>query len=251
MSAYWSDETVSLYLGDCRDVVPALGPVDCVVTDPPYGETKYPWDRWPAGWLDTVGEVTGSLWCFGSLRLFGARWGEFTGAGWKLSQDVVWQKHNASGPDADRFRRVHELAVHWYQGRWRDVYHQPQRVRTGAVERGRIIGKGAKMVGHRGDYGVRYWSDDGTRLMASVLAVRSMHRRGAIHPTHKPAGILEPLLAYACPPGGVVLDPFAGSGSTLVAARAAGRRAIGVEGDERYCEAAARWLDQTVMQTGA
>ena len=82
--------------------------------------------------------------------------------------------------------------------------------------------------------------------MRSVIYCRSMHGR-ALHPTEKPAGILEPLIAYGCPPGGTVFDPMAGSGATGAAAKAIGRRSVLIEADERYCEIAARRLAQDVL----
>lgn len=80
--------------------------------------------------------------------------------------------------------------------------------------------------------------------MRSVIAVRSAHGY-ATNETQKPVGILTPLIEYGCPPGGLVLDPFMGSGSTLIAARDSGRHAIGIDIREDQCEAAAercRWL---------
>jgi site-specific DNA-methyltransferase (adenine-specific) len=84
----------------------------------------------------------------------------------------------------------------------------------------------------------------------SVIDARSLYRRNPIHPCEKPTGILDPLIRYACPPGGLVLDPFAGSGSTAEAARLSGRRAVLIEGDEAYCEAIALRLSQDVLPIG-
>lgn len=246
---YWTDGTVTLYLGDCREILPALGvTADCIVADPPYGETSLTWDRWPAGWLDAASAVTSSLWCFGSLRMFLEHGSEF--AAWKLSQDVIWHKDGGSGFAADRFKRVHEHAVHWYRGGWAAVHHETPRVKVGYRTRGNA-GRGGTTQHHTGRIGDAVWADDGTRLSESVIEVARLQRGSGIHPTEKPAGILRPLIAYACPPGGLVVDPFAGSSSTLEAARSAGRSAIGIEADEKYAELAARRLSQADLFGGA
>lgn len=246
MTPYYADDTVTLYLGDCREVLPALDiKPDCVIADPPYGETSLAWDGWPDGWPAVVATVASSMWCFGSLRMFGERWSEF--AGWRLSHDVVWSKIEGTGIFSDRFRRFHESVAHWYRGPWAEVYREPPRV----AHHGRR--KKAPTDSPRdGHYGSSRpsWQDDGTRMRGSVLNVRSMYRRGPIHPTEKPVGILDPLIRYACPPSGLVLDPFAGSGSTAEAARLSGRRAVLIEADERYCEAIARRLAADVLPIG-
>ena len=94
--------------------------------------------------------------------------------------------------------------------------------------------------------GVFEKEEGGERIMRSVVYCQNMHRK-AIHPTEKPIGILIPLILSSVPENGVVLDPFMGSGSTLRAARELGRRSIGIEINEAYCEAAVKALSQNVM----
>jgi site-specific DNA-methyltransferase (adenine-specific) len=246
---YFDDGQVSLYLGDCREVLPELGvTADLVLADPPYGETSLEWDRWPDGWLKAAAGITRSLWCFGSLRMYLKHAEEFRAARWSLSQDVIWEKHNGSGFANDRFKRVHEQTTHWYRGQWDDIYHKVP-VTADAVPK---TVRRKHRPPHMGEIGAgRFTSEEGgPRLMRSVIFMRSMHGR-ALHPTEKPLGLLDPLISYGCREGGLVVDPFADSGSTLDAARCSGRRAIGIEADEKYCELAARRLAQADLFGGA
>lgn len=239
MTVYLDDGDVVLHHGDCRDVMPTLPEVDAVVVDPPYGVTSLGWDVAVRDWLDLVPLApTGSVWIFGSMRSL-LEMGVPTG--WKLAEDVVWEKHNGSGAAKDRFRRVHEHAIRLYRGRWEDVYSHPPVTYDATKMTVRRKGRPP----HWGEIGAStYRSEDGgPRLMRSVLHVRSCHGH-AVHPTQKPLGVLRPLIESACPPGGLVLDPFAGSGSTLVAARECGRRAIGIEVDETYAALLAPRLQQ-------
>jgi site-specific DNA-methyltransferase (adenine-specific) len=248
---YFVDGNVTLYLGDCREVLSNLDldHVGVVITDPPYGETSLAWDRWQAGWVDAVASAVRtscSLWCFGSMRMLLNHVHEF--ARWRLAQDLVWEKHRGSSMATDRFRRVHEHITHWYRGPWRDIHHDPPRTRATAAQiarNGSAVRTGQPR--HTGTYGApSQWTETGTRLMQSVIRVKSC-RGYALHPTQKPLGIIDPLLRYSLAPGGTVLDPFAGAGSTLVAAREAGFRAIGIEADEVYAEVAAKRLSQGTL----
>lgn len=245
MTVYYADELVTLYQGDFRDMLPEVlavhGEPDLVVTDPPYGETSLVWDRWPHGW---PGMMPGqSMWCFGSMRMFLDHRDEF--AGWKLSQDVVWEKHNGSGFHDDRFRRIHEHALHFYRGDWSEVRHETPKV--GEERRAQRIKRGdTPHIGGGAGGGLI----KGQRLMSSVIFSPSMHGK-AINETEKPAGLVENLLTYGCPPGGLVLDVFAGGCSTLVAARNSGRRAVGIELREEQCAKAVEYrLSQTVLPFG-
>lgn len=233
---YYQDESVTLYHGDFRDVLPSIAvSADVIVADPPYGETSLEWDRWPEGWPIDAAKYAKAMWCFGSMRMFLDRRDDF--ADWKLSQDIVWEKHNGSGLHADRFKRVHEHAVFWYQGPWADIHHNTPTTNDATA---RVVRMKAKPTHHQGKRAAQVYrsEDGGPRLMRSVIPVRSMHGR-AINETEKPEGLLEPLLRYACPPGGTVLDIFAGSGSTGAAAKNLGMKAVLIEKRESQCEGSA------------
>lgn len=211
--------------GDMRERIAGVpdASIDCLLVDPPYGETSLKWDRRVQGWPTLVRRVlkpSGSMWVFGSLRMFMETASEFVG--WKLSHDAIWEKHNGTGLFNDRFRRVHEQIAHFYRDdvKWADVFKAPQFTNDATARTVRKKARPAHWIGSTGE--TIYRSEDGgPRLQRSVIYARSEHMR-AVHPTQKPIPIIELLLRYAAPSGGHVLDPFAGSGSTAIAARLIG-----------------------------
>ncbi|GBQ23208.1 DNA methylase N-4/N-6 [Acetobacter estunensis NRIC 0472] len=224
---------MTLLCGDCRDVMPAHGPYDLILADPPYGETSLSWDRRITGWLPLAAQAltpSGSLWVFGSLRSFMATSGDFRAAALRHAQEIVWEKQNGSVFHADRFRRVHELLVQFYPAsvRWQSVYNA---VATTDDARARVIRRKQRPP-HTGAIPSSIYRilDGGPRLARSVQRFRNVHGR-AIHPTEKPVALLDLLVRMNCPPDGLVGDWFAGSGAAGVAYRLAGRRYVGCEID--------------------
>lgn len=243
---YYQDDAVTLYRGDCRELLPALTEVDAVVTDPPYGETSHSWDVPTDGWVPELARLSRQAWVFGSMRMaLEGAFAWFVRDGWKYAQDAVWEKHNGSGAAADRLKRVHEHAVHFYRGDWGSLYTVPPRVDVGR----RKVTARRTSPDHWGAIGDSDY-DSTLRIQRSVIYARSEHRRGGIHKTQKPVGVTRVFIEHSCPLGGVVLDPFAGSCTTLVAAKQAGRRAIGIEQDEAMCEKAVGRLRQEALLFG-
>lgn len=252
MTPYFEQAGIRVYHANALDLLSSLdlSTVTAVVTDPPYGETSLDWDRWPPGWPGVLAAALGgravSLWCFGSMRMLLEHHAEFVD--WSFAQDIVWEKHNGSGFHADRFKRVHEFATHWYRGAWADVVKVPQFTKDATARQVRRKGRPA----HLGqiESSVYESEDGGPRLQRSVMRVRSCHG-SAVNPTQKPIGIVEPLIRYSSAGGGLVLDPFCGSGTTLVVAKSLGLRAIGIDVRESECESTARRLSQELALGGA
>lgn len=218
---YYEDDHVRLFHGDCREITEWLA-ADVLVTDPPYGMAYTGFggrsgeprrSREPH---EIVGDTDTRL-RDDALRLWGERPAIIFGT-WRVNrptstrQLVVWDK-SANGPG------MGALDLPWGPSH-EEIY---------------VIGRG--FVGKRAGSVYRqrpFTSSDGIRPE---------------HPTPKPTALMEQLVGHC--PAGVVTDPFAGSGSTLIAARNIGRRSIGVEIEERYCEVIARRLDQGVLFDGA
>lgn len=249
MTPYYADRSVTLWHGNTFDVLPTLDVTpDSCVTDPPYGETAATWDRWQDGWIKAVGGVlpaSASLWCFGSARMFLDHAGDF--AGWKFAQEQLWLKRNGSGPGSrDRLAKVHEWAYHWYRGRWSDLHHEWPREPYEGPDKG-YVRKAGRAATHQRTGRETAWQDDGTRQRRSVIhvveapSVRYKRR----HQDEKPLDTVTGLVRECTPPGGLVLDVFAGVGTTGVAAAVLGLRAVLIEADEESCEKAAiRFADE-------
>lgn len=247
LNPYYQDDFVTLYHGDSLEIMTRLPTADAIITDPPYGETSLDWDKWPDGWPEVAARIAPQMWCFGSMRMFLDKRGDLSG--WKLAQDIVWEKHNGSNSANDRFRRMHELALHFYHGKWDALYKYPQRTNDATA---RTVRRKVRPP-HWGEIGSSIYTseDGGPRLMGSVIYARSCHGY-AVNETQKPEAIVAPLIEYSVPPGGLVVDCFAGSGTTGAVARKLGRRAILIEKREAQCRAIVDRLSQgDLLEMGA
>jgi hypothetical protein len=210
---YYQDDTVTLYHGDCREITAWLT-ADVLVTDPPYGIA---WSR---------GAYNGAVSHSGirhdattaardtALTMWGERpaavFGDFGHSPTGVVQTLVWHKPSDSGIFGSRAGWRRDAEAIYLVGPWPLT----------TARRSSVLPSGEAM---------------------------SHYTKATGHPHTKPVGLMVAILTET---RGIVADPFAGSGSTLVAAKQIGRPAIGVEIEERYCEIAAKRLDQGVLDFG-
>lgn len=222
---YYSDDLVTLYHGDCREILPALGLgiVGLLLTDPPYGISertdRRSKGRTNAALANDFPAVYGDDEPFDPSHLLGYKPAVIFGANhfadrlpsspswlvWDKLDGLTTQKRNIGFDDnADV-----ELA-------WTN------------------IGGPARLIPHR-------WKG---MIKASEQAdVR-------IHPTQKPAILMAQIIRAFALPAGPIVDPYAGSGSTLRAAKDAGRMSVGIEYEEAYCERIVTRLAQDCLDFG-
>lgn len=217
---YYQDDSVTLWHGDCLEHPEWWTAADVLVTDPPYGiawsknENRAAGSRRHGGILNDlntrVRDEALVLWGPGPAIVFGSLYAPLPSG-----HICIWEKPRDAGVvgSTTGFRRDVEAVV--------------------------LAGVWPRVSAHRGSV---------LRSRAPNIGSPSSPAGRTGHPHAKPLDLMEDLID-SCP-AGVVADPFAGSGSTLVAAKALGRRAIGVEMDERYCEIAAKRLAQDVLDFG-
>lgn len=208
---YYEDSKagITIYLGDCRQIIPYLDETDLIITDPPYGISyqsarRTEWQRKEK----IQGDDTFPLWIFSlkpkiALFVF-CRWDNLYEIP-KPKSFIVWDKMNHSMGDL----------VHEYGRQWEGIAFYPG-------EDHRFLSRPADVIRR-------------PRIDPIKLA----------HPNEKPISVMTSLIDFH--PSTQILDPYMGCGSTLLAAKDLGRKAIGIEIEEKYCEIAAKRLRQEVF----
>jgi site-specific DNA-methyltransferase (adenine-specific) len=222
MKPYYEQDGITIYHGDCREVLPSLPEVDHVITDPPYADETHDGalgDGGASKLIDFASVTADDLRVtFGGIRI--RRWCVAT-MDWR--HIAAFEK---SPPTGLRFVRF---------GIWVKPNGAPQ------------------FTGDRpatGWEGVCILHSDGPKLRwngGGRHGVWTVNKENTSHPTGKPLALVGGFVQQFTDRGDLILDPFMGGGSVLEACKVAGRRAIGIEREEKYCEIAAKRLAQGVL----
>lgn len=228
MKPYYEQDGITIYNGNCLEVLSSLGTlsVDSIVTDPPYGidyqsarrtdssqwKPKIANDKKPfIWWLYEAARVVaepGAIACFCRWDVQDEFYRAMDIAGFEVKSQVIWDREaHGMGDLGGAFAPQHDVI--WF--------------------------------GVRGDFQFH-----GARPKSVIRHLR-LGGEQLVHPNEKPVSTMAALVNPLTPPGGTVLDCFMGVGPTLIAAKNSGRRAIGIEIEERYCEIAAHRLAQGVL----
>lgn len=222
MKPYYQDELVTIYNSDCNEVMLQLAElVRLVIADPPYG-IKYQSSRrqksfdfiegdetYPAVWLNAIRKITddsATFYVFCNDRSFDIARLALYQSKFELRKTLIWDKMSVTAGDLENYGDRVEFIL------FASKCYRPQ------------------LKGSR----------DG-----NIISIPRVHSSSLRHPTEKPELLMSYLVMKSTDPGELVLDPFMGVGPVLVAAKKLGRRAIGIELNEQYCEIAANDLRQS------
>lgn len=214
LAPFYEDEYVTLYNADCRDVIPQLPIVDLLVTDPPY---FLPSQTYPTSNLD--GETAYRKTLADASMLKGYFDLFFAEINPKLSEKAIAYVFCDDGSYPflyqAMFRHFHELRLL--------VWDKVNTIRGYTWrKRHELIAYGRKKAGEEIPSGI-----------GSIIQENGIFFNDRVHPVQKPVALMRRLIERHT--GGIVLDPFAGSGSTLIAAKQCRKKAIGIEAEIDHC----------------
>jgi DNA modification methylase len=230
---YYQHGGITIYNCDCRSILPELEPVDLVLTDPPYMGLKGGLDitfTSGVGNHHNINQTVGTPWGndIEILRNYYllAKYGAFVFCSFHSVPDI---------PAVINDRGI--ALITWYQRNAMPSMNNSPHFQTEFIW---VFKKAAGLK-----WKMLKTMYDIARLQSGCMAKERICENGiAVHPTQKPLQLIKELLSVG---GTTVLDPFLGSGTTLVACKQLGRKGIGVEISEAYCEIAAKRLGQEVM----
>ena len=218
MTPYYKDDYITIFHGDCRFILPELREIDIIATDPPYG-VSYKKTGEPYMIGDTVN-------IFPYFMPLARQCLKNTGAVYIFSSTT---KLTEILPLFQTYFKLHSLII------WDKVIGQIPRQMSHYKLRYEPI-----LYGSMGLHHLNTYQDD---------IVQCPIDRGncRVHPTQKPIKVIQYLLENSTEKNSLVLDPFVGSGTTLIACKRLGIQGIGIEIEEKYCEIAAKRVSQEMM----
>ncbi len=249
---YYSAPRGRLWLGDCAKWLADLpeASVDLVFADPPYNIGKADWDRfkshddyinWSVTWMELASRVlkpTGSLYICGFSEILadlhrpGTRF--FDRCRW-----IVWSYRNKANLSSD-WGRSHESILHFRKEGWEGLHVDSIRIPYGRhtlkypshpQAESSQYGNGEK----RSEDWTPHPAGAKPKDVLDIPVTSNGMPEKTPHPTQKPEELLRRLILAASAPGDLVIDPFGGSGTTLVCAEQLGRRWEGCETNQEYC----------------
>lgn len=217
MKPYYEESSITIYHGDCREVLPTLEQADLVLTDPPYAVSAG-----RSEWKITASVGTGIHLAANKVRKGGAMlvFSTSSGRGIEYTLGAVGR--------ALPFNRL----LTWHKSFVRSRVAGPWRWDVVTI-----------LAFGRASFGRPMHSS----CFQSVGPASTNHLGSATHPAELPVAICEWLYSPFDRDDLVLLDPFLGTGTLLMQAASLGRRAIGIEIEERYCEIAVKRLRQEVL----
>lgn len=246
LKPFFQTDTITLYNSKYEDVLPLLKPnsFDAIISDPPYANTDIEWDK-PVDWKffwNEAGRITKNK---SPIVLFAS--GKFV---YELQNtnpkffryDLIWEKNLAVGHLSANQRplRSHENILIFTNTLFKGSVYNPQMVEG----KHHVISNNQRIIAHYG--GIKKGTPKrSTNLYHPKSVLRFNNSRNkSLHPTQKPLDLMEWLIRTYSNRFETILEPFAGSGSTGIAAARNGRRCVAIEQSEEYCEIIASRIEK-------